>query len=272
MSDQKFQLLVQRGPEPGKIYLLSSVSITIGRDPMADITIVDPEVSRQHVRLSSTLTGYAIEDLGSTNGTYIDGERLTGEAVDLTVGQIITMGAGVALRFQIDVGGQVDMPTMLDGALIASDFIVEDQEDDLGSPDLVEADYDLPYEEPELAVEDAQDLGIVADELPMAEDERPYMQEVSALPNDLPADQESDSQFIIESENEPLSRKDDVPVVIPHQGEPDEIEPYGEENNWRTPVIIVSLLMLIVCCCCSFFLFLYYYGGDWLLRQMGLLT
>lgn len=156
MSDQKYQLLVQRGPEPGKIYPLSSVSITIGRDPMADITIVDPEVSRQHVRLSSTLTGYAIQDLGSTNGTYIDGERLSGGSVDLTVGQIITMGAGVALRFQIDVGGQVEMPTMLDGALISSDFIVDDQEDVIGSPDLVEADYEMPYEETELVVEDAQ--------------------------------------------------------------------------------------------------------------------
>ncbi len=54
MSEQNYQLLVQRGPEPGKVYPLSSVSITIGRDPMADITITDPEVSRQHVRLLGT--------------------------------------------------------------------------------------------------------------------------------------------------------------------------------------------------------------------------
>ena len=61
--------------------------MTIGRDPMAEITINDPEVSRRHARLIGTLSGYRIQDLGSTNGTFVDDIRLGGEPLDLNIGQ-----------------------------------------------------------------------------------------------------------------------------------------------------------------------------------------
>ena len=127
MNDAQYQLLVKRGPEPGKVYPLSSVSVTIGRDPMAEIPITDPEVSRQHVRLTGTFSGYKIQDLGSTNGTYVDGVRLGGESVELSVGQIITMGEGVALQFQAASVVQDEMATMLDGRFAPGGYQVEEK-------------------------------------------------------------------------------------------------------------------------------------------------
>ena len=81
----------------GHIYPLNAILVTLGRDPLADIVISDPEVSRQHARLMETENGYELQDLGSTNGTFVDGQRLGGEVVVLQPGQQIEMGSGVML-------------------------------------------------------------------------------------------------------------------------------------------------------------------------------
>jgi pSer/pThr/pTyr-binding forkhead associated (FHA) protein len=49
----------------------------LGRDAAADITLPDPAISRRHARLYCGADGVWLEDLGSTNGTYINGDRLT---------------------------------------------------------------------------------------------------------------------------------------------------------------------------------------------------
>jgi hypothetical protein len=49
----------------------------LGRDASADITLSDSAVSRRHARLFRAADGVWLEDLGSTNGTYINGDRLT---------------------------------------------------------------------------------------------------------------------------------------------------------------------------------------------------
>lgn len=114
MADTHYQLVVQKGPKVGQVYPLSSISITIGRDPMADIVISDPEVSRQHVRLTRTESGYQLQDLGSTNGTFIDGQRLTHDLVNLMPGQLIAMGSGVVLLYRVegDEGDVAALATM----------------------------------------------------------------------------------------------------------------------------------------------------------------
>lgn len=84
----------------GHVYPLNAILVTLGRDPLADIVISDPEVSRQHARLMETEDGYELQDLGSTNGTFVDGQRLGGEALLLQPGQQVEMGSGVALLYQ----------------------------------------------------------------------------------------------------------------------------------------------------------------------------
>jgi ABC-type multidrug transport system ATPase subunit len=51
-------------------------SIIIGRDPSADIVLDTPNISRLHARLERVRRGIRVEDLGSTNGTWVNGERL----------------------------------------------------------------------------------------------------------------------------------------------------------------------------------------------------
>jgi pSer/pThr/pTyr-binding forkhead associated (FHA) protein len=56
-----------------------------------DIVLVDPEVSRRHAIVLATPAGPAIEDLGSTNGTWVNGERISG-AHRLRMGDVVRFG------------------------------------------------------------------------------------------------------------------------------------------------------------------------------------
>jgi predicted component of type VI protein secretion system len=99
MASQLFQLVMGSGPHPGKIYELSDDELTIGRDISNNIVINDPEVSRRHARLTTQAGTYVIEDLGSTNGTFVDGQRLMGPHT-LRSGETIMFGEKVSLKYE----------------------------------------------------------------------------------------------------------------------------------------------------------------------------
>lgn len=101
MSEQ-YQFIVRKGPKVGQVFRLLQDSISIGRDPLSDIVLNDPEISRHHAKLVRTETGYAIEDFGSTNGSYIDGEKINpGGETELLPGQLLSMGSGVILLYGV---------------------------------------------------------------------------------------------------------------------------------------------------------------------------
>lgn len=93
-----YKLILQTGTGAGTEYPLEKTELLIGRDLSNDIVINDPEVSRRHARLILTGNTYAIEDLGSTNGTFLRGSRLSAPVV-LTPGEVITIGEQVLLRY-----------------------------------------------------------------------------------------------------------------------------------------------------------------------------
>jgi pSer/pThr/pTyr-binding forkhead associated (FHA) protein len=55
--------------------------VVIGRDPAASISVPNPQTSWQHVRLTVSAARVTIEDLGSKNGTYVRGQRLSAPTV-----------------------------------------------------------------------------------------------------------------------------------------------------------------------------------------------
>ncbi len=100
-----YRLVVRRGPQPNQSYELTGDVTNIGRDITNDIVINDREVSRHHLRLMRGSDGYTIEDLGSTNGTFVNGKRLTG-ATPLKNGDMIGLGETVTLAFEVVRSGQ----------------------------------------------------------------------------------------------------------------------------------------------------------------------
>ena len=95
----QYQLTMRSGPNPGTVYALDSDLISIGRDSANSIAVNDAEVSRHHSRLSFQGGKYVLEDLGSTNGTFVNGQRLTGPRV-LKSGEVISLGEQIVFVYE----------------------------------------------------------------------------------------------------------------------------------------------------------------------------
>ena len=113
-DSSSFRLIVRRGPQPNQVYELNKGIVTLGRDITNDIVINDPEVSRHHCRLTQGGAGYTIEDLGSTNGTFVNGQRLTGPRL-LSHNDMVGLGETVTLAYEglaarQDMGQAATMP------------------------------------------------------------------------------------------------------------------------------------------------------------------
>lgn len=83
-------LVVIRGPNAGARYLLDREETTVGRHPDCEIFLHDVTVSRRHSEFRREDDGFSLRDLGSLNGTYVNGERVEDE--DLTSGDEIQIG------------------------------------------------------------------------------------------------------------------------------------------------------------------------------------
>ena len=74
-KDKRFSLAVIQGVATGQIFLISKTRTLIGRSG-ADINIDDPEASRQHAAVEIVGDVAVLRDLGSTNGTWIELDRI----------------------------------------------------------------------------------------------------------------------------------------------------------------------------------------------------
>jgi hypothetical protein len=109
----QFQLIMRSGPTPGASYALEGDQIDIGRDSTNEIVINDAEISRRHARLTFQGGKYVLEDLGSTNGTFVNGQRLAGPRV-LKSGEVVSFGEQIVMIFEAitaaDAGATVASP------------------------------------------------------------------------------------------------------------------------------------------------------------------
>lgn len=85
-----FAIVVERGPRAGLSFLLKEGNTTVGRHPESDIFLNDVTVSRQHCRFMVGGDSVSIEDSGSTNGTYVNDERV--DSAVLKAGDEVLIG------------------------------------------------------------------------------------------------------------------------------------------------------------------------------------
>jgi pSer/pThr/pTyr-binding forkhead associated (FHA) protein len=83
-------LVVRRGPNSGSRFLLDSDTTTAGRHPSSDIFLDDVTVSRRHAEFVRTGEGFAVRDVGSLNGTYVNRERI--DELPLSGGDEVQVG------------------------------------------------------------------------------------------------------------------------------------------------------------------------------------
>jgi diguanylate cyclase (GGDEF)-like protein len=102
-EDDGAQLVVIFGAELGKRIDLGPRPVEIGRAPSCDVPIDHESVSRRHARVLKKGDGYWVEDLGSTNGTFVNDGRVA--ARDLAQGDQLKIGRTI---FKFLTGGNVE--------------------------------------------------------------------------------------------------------------------------------------------------------------------
>ena len=118
MSFAEYNLTITVGPNRGTTYPLTPAQpVTIGRDASCDLTIEDVMISRQHARIRFQGQHYFVEDLGSSNGTFINGNRLGPNPVPLSNGDQIQLGSAAVLVFEAQVSPEA--PTRIGSAISA---------------------------------------------------------------------------------------------------------------------------------------------------------
>ena len=100
-----FKLIVNQGPRPSQEYELTNEVYILGREAGSDLVIEDSQVSRRHAKLTRQGTSYLIEDLGSTNGTFVNGRRIAAQT-------LLSNGDKVGLADTILLSVVAPMPTL----------------------------------------------------------------------------------------------------------------------------------------------------------------
>ena len=93
-------LIIRSGVLTGNVKNLNSDLLRIGRDPTNDFVVDDIEVSRNHAKITCLDDIYKIEDLNSTNGTFINGRQIN-QPEKLKDGDLINLGEKNVLEFSL---------------------------------------------------------------------------------------------------------------------------------------------------------------------------
>jgi two-component system cell cycle response regulator len=100
-SADRATMTVITGLHAGQVFALDAGDHVIGRGTEANVWVEDPSISRRHACVSRRSDGrFSVEDLGSTNGTFVSGRRIDGRA-ELVSGDRVQVGPNLILRFAI---------------------------------------------------------------------------------------------------------------------------------------------------------------------------
>jgi diguanylate cyclase (GGDEF)-like protein len=93
-------LMVLGGGRPGTLITIGDEPVVVGRTDESDVVLGDESLSRRHARFMKMHGQHFIQDLGSTNGTFVDGAKVS-EPVALEEGARIQLGKNTLLRFAL---------------------------------------------------------------------------------------------------------------------------------------------------------------------------
>jgi hypothetical protein len=123
MATGSFSILLvgQSGLNQGQTFAIQDIPQTIGRGSGNDITIIEPSLARQHARIWLAPDGFVVEDLGSTSGTFVNGQRVT-SPTRLRSGDTLQLGHVLIFSVQASKFNSDDQETVA-GRSIPADVI-----------------------------------------------------------------------------------------------------------------------------------------------------
>jgi DNA-binding NtrC family response regulator len=87
------RLLIVKGPDRGEAIAIGDLAMTAGSGPGNDVLLSDPTISRRHLQIEPRIEGVILRDLGSTNGSFVQGARFQeltlGFGTEVTIGQTV---------------------------------------------------------------------------------------------------------------------------------------------------------------------------------------
>ena len=116
-------LIVRGGSDNGARVMVDKDATIVGRDRSGDVVIDDPTVSRRHAEIVRTPDGWAVKDLDSKNGTFVNQRNIREETYHLEDGDEIRLGASqISLIYrQSDTPPQSDWPVTPEPAKARAD-------------------------------------------------------------------------------------------------------------------------------------------------------
>ncbi|MBP6472695.1 MAG: FHA domain-containing protein [Chloroflexi bacterium] len=282
MLEKAYQLVIRKGPHAGQTILLVAPTLTLGRDPVADVVIDDAEVSRLHARLVETPDGYRLQDLGSTNGTFVDGRNISAGPILLEPDQEIQLGSSVVIAYQ-EIPDEAETDLVIEPAAT----MLEEPAESVEPVESVETGVDVV--ESVAVVSTAADTAVPVTAVPDTEPLVTPFTDPMLPPFEEPAEplDQIEPAELIAPQTEPATEAESplpdladlpkfdpppmpkaTPRVIP-AAEPVAPQPQtGGSSSKRIVSILAIVLLILMCCCCGFLVFMYQWGGDWVLRQM----
>jgi len=124
-EERAHYLVMVDGEQPGRRFLVGAAPVTLGRVAPCDVVIVDSQISRAHCSVEGNGAELVVTDLGSTNGTFVDGKRIAGSA-RIPHGGTLRIGRQV-FRHELRIRREVVAAEQLDSDLAAARSYVDSQ-------------------------------------------------------------------------------------------------------------------------------------------------
>jgi predicted component of type VI protein secretion system len=261
-GSDSYRLIVRRGPQPNQVYELTDEVMNLGRDITNQLVINDREVSRHHLRFVRGSDGITMEDLGSTNGTFINGRRVTGATL-LKNGDMIGLGETVTLGYEVVRAGMNNVAVYPTPGAAQQPTIPAQ-----AAPQQPAAA--SPYQPPQNPAPVPQQPPAASPYQPPAQPAAQPFQPTQPVPDPYapPAYQQPGQQPAYDpygqqpAYNDPYAQQQGAynPPPPPGYAGYDQHDPFGmreEEGSSSTRIFLYGCAAaMILCCCCTLFGFL----------------